>query len=157
MRRLWLPALALLLAGCGVQPTDAEDAGEAPTGVAPGPTLYFVDGDGALVADVRELGHLGTVDDAVSLLLKGPGGSSLGTQIEDGDMTSVEVAEADGVIYLRVPLAIYEVTATGIDQIVCTALAAHVQSGGEAGAQVRVSFTIDDGESDELRTCPLLD
>jgi hypothetical protein len=90
MRRTWLAALALLLAGCGVQPSGVDDVGQAPTGVAAGVTLYFVDADGRLQPQLRETDHLGTIAEAMALLLSGPG-AGLRTQIEQTEVTQVFV------------------------------------------------------------------
>lgn len=155
MRRTWTAAIALLLAGCGVQPTDVTDEGTAPTGVAPGVTLYFVDENGELAPSERETGRLGTIADALALLLTGPGDSHLRTEIPSDDVTRVTVTVGEDVVELRMPLAANEVTPLGIDQIVCTALAAHVQAGGSADAKAQIHFTLPEPDSDALRTCPL--
>ncbi|HEX6354446.1 hypothetical protein [Actinophytocola sp.] len=156
MKRIFLAAMVVLLAGCGVQPSGVTDQGEPPTGVAPGVTLYFVDARGELSPEPRGTDGLGTITEALALLLSGPGGSDLRTQITSTDVTRVLVDTEPGLIQLRVPLATYEVTPLGIDQIVCTALGVHVQSGGSRTTRVRVSFTSDTPESDKERTCPLI-
>lgn len=155
MRWIWWPVV-LLLAGCGVQPTGLTDAGEAPTGVAPGVTLYFVDSDGRLAPQQRQTGRLGTIPEAVSLLLTGPGDSDVRTEIGPTSMIMVEVTVTEGAIELRLPLTVDDVTPLGIDQIVCTALAAHVQSGGSTATMVRTGFTQAGSESEELRSCPVI-
>jgi hypothetical protein len=156
MRRIWIAAAALLLAGCGIADSGVSDEGPAPTGVAPGTTLYFVDGDGELEATLRDTGRLGTIADALALLLLGPGDSGLETEIAAVSFAKVEVTVGEEVIELRVPLSTEEVTPVGVDQIVCTALAAHVQSGGSAETAVRILFTTGRSDSDEPRTCPLI-
>lgn len=150
-------AAALLLTGCGVGPTGVTDGGDPPTGVASGPTLYFVDSAGALQPDSRTTGRSGTVADALALLLMGPGGSELTTEIEPVDVTLVQVTVDDDVITLLLPIAQDEATAVGVDQIVCTAIAAHVQGGGSKRATVRLIFTIADPgtEPEAPRRCPL--
>jgi hypothetical protein len=60
------------------------------------------------------------------------------------------------VIQLLVPLTIDDVTETGIDQIVCTALAAYVQAGGSPRTRVQVVFTQPTPASDPKRTCSLI-
>lgn len=154
MRRLWL-ALALLLAGCGVDPSGVTDGGEAPTGVAPGVTLYFIDDHDRLRPQLRPTGRLGDISDALALLLDGPGGSGMRTGIGPVGVTRVIVDVTPGLIHLRVPLATYEVTPLGVDQIVCTALGVHVQGGGSRTTRVQVTFTTATPESDKHRTCPL--
>jgi hypothetical protein len=156
VKRIWLVLAGVLLAGCGVQPSGVTDAGEAPTGVAPGVTLYFVDAQGTLSPRLRPTDRLGTIAEAMTLLLWGPGGPDLRTEIASTDQKRVVVTTAPGVIHLDVPLATYEVTPLGIDQIVCTALGVHVQSGGSPSTTVQVRFTLSTPESDKRRTCPLI-
>ena len=156
MRRTWLTALlALLVAGCGIQPTGVIDAGQAPTGVARGVTLYFVDANDRLQPQRRRTDHLGTIPEALALLLTGPGGG-LRTEIISTEVTRVFVETTPDLIHLRVPLATYEVTSLGIDQIVCTALGVWVQSGGSRTTKVRLTFTLPAPGSDKLRTCPVI-
>jgi hypothetical protein len=147
--------LALLLAGCGVEPSGPTPGGEAPTGVAPGVTLYLVDAHHRLRPQLRRTGRLGTIAEAASLLLTGPGDSALRTEIAPTAVTQVVVTTEPGVIQLMVPLTVHDFTPLGIDQLVCTALGVHVQAGGSRATRVRVRFTQDTPESDELRTCPL--
>jgi hypothetical protein len=158
VRRTWPAALALLLAGCGIQPTGVTDAGRAATGVAPGVTLYFVDADGRLQPQQRRTNRLGTISEALTFLLSGPGESGLRTEITPGPgpAAPVVVDPRPGLIRLMTPLADYEVTPRGIDQIVCTALGVWVQSGGSAATRVQVTFTLTSPESDRHRTCPLI-
>ena len=158
MRRTWPAALALLLAGCGVQPSGVTDAGRAPTGVASGVTLYFVDDQDRLRPQLRSTGRLGPMSEAMSLLLTGPGHSGLRSEItpRGENTTRVVVDTGPGLIRLTTPLARDEVTPLGIDQIVCTALSVWVQGGGAAATRVQVGFTDRTPESDKLRTCPLI-
>jgi hypothetical protein len=112
MKRLWWPAAVLLLTGCGIQPSGVSDAGQAPTGIAPGVTLYFIDSGGALRPELRKTGRLGTISAAMTLLLLGPGGSGLRTGISSTDQTLVEATVVGNTIQLRVPLAATEVTSS---------------------------------------------
>jgi len=154
----WTAAAAalLLLAGCGVGPSGVTDAGAAPTGIAPGVTLYFIDGDGELRPQQRPTGRLGTVADAVTLLLDGPSDSGMRTGITSTAVTRVVVTTTATSIELRMPLTARDVTPLGADQIVCTVLATHVQSGGSARTTVRLVFTIPEPGSEDPRTCPLI-
>lgn len=156
MKRTWWVVAALLLAGCGVQPSGVTDGGRAPTGLAPGVTLYFVDARGELRPQLRPTGRLGTISEAMALLLSGPGDSGLHTEIASSTVTRVVVTTAPGVIRLLVPLTIHDVTSLGIDQIVCTALGVQVQGGGARSMKVQVSFVQRTPESDKQRTCPLI-
>lgn len=156
MKRIWLAVVVLLLTGCGVQPSGVTDAGEAPTGVSPGVTLYFVNAHNELQPRLRPTDRLGTISEAMVLLLSGPGSSDLNTQIARNATTRVVVTSTPDVIQLMVPLTIREVTPLGIDQIVCTALGVHVQTGGSKRMKVRVGFIQPTPESDKERTCPLI-
>jgi hypothetical protein len=155
VKRMWLLAV-LLVAACGVAPSGVDDVGAAPTGVAPGVTLYFVDTRGRLVPQLRRTDHLGSVSEAVSLLLSGLTDPDLHTEIAPGATTQVSVTTAADAIQLQVPLTADDVTPLGVDQIVCTALGVHVQGGGSRAAVVRVRFTLATPESDRSRTCPLI-
>jgi hypothetical protein len=156
MRRAGWVIAALLLAGCGIEPTGVTGGGDAPTGVAPGMTLYFIGSDGALVPQQPVTGSLGTISDALSLLLASTGGPGRRTEIADVGVTRVFVVVTGDTIELRMPLADRDVTARGIDQIVCTAIAAHVQSGGAPDSTVRIIFTVAGPGADRDRTCPLI-
>lgn len=156
MRRLWPVAVVLLLGSCGVRPSGVTDGGRAPTGVARGVTLYFVDAHERLRPELRRTDHLGTVPEAVSLLLSGTGDSDLHTEIAPVSAPRVLVTTGPGLIRLMTPLAFHEVTPLGIDQLVCTALGVHVQSGGSRTTKVQVRFTLATPESEKRRTCPLI-
>lgn len=150
-------AAVAVLPGCSLQPTEVSDGGDAPTGIAQGPTLYFIGDDGALVAHSRNVGRLGTIAEALVLLFKvGPGGSDLGTALPDDSIPAVGVTIADDVIDLAVPFDYEELTPIAIDQIVCTAIAFHVQQGGSTNVRVRVGLANGTAEAAQLRTCPLI-
>ncbi|KOX16302.1 hypothetical protein [Nocardiopsis sp. NRRL B-16309] len=156
MRRVWAAVPVLVLAmGCGSPASEVVEGGPAPTGVAPGVTLYFLDDQGDLRPQLRDTGRLGTIPEAMSLLLAGPGGSDLRTGIESNGPQRMTVTVREDVIELMAPLSADEVSPAGIDQIVCTALAAHVQSGGSPDTGVRVGLTLPTPESDGIRTCPV--
>ncbi len=159
MKRTWLTALVLLLAGCAIQPSGVTDAGQAPTGLASGVTLYYVDAHNQLRPQFRKTNRLETISDAISLLLTGPGlGSPLQTEIASvpAGIPRGGVTTAPGLIQLDLPFTINDVTPLGIDQIVCTALAAYVQAGGLKSTRVQVFFTRPAPESGKRRTCPLI-
>jgi hypothetical protein len=159
VKRTWLTALVLLLAGCGIQPSGVTDAGQAPTGLASGVTLYYVDAHNRLSPQFRKTDRLETISDAISLLLTGPGlDSPLQTEIAPvpAGIPRGTVTTAPGLIQLDAPFTIHDVTPLGIDQIVCTALAAYVQAGGPKSTKVQVKFTLPTPESSKRRTCPLI-
>ncbi|SDG48151.1 hypothetical protein SAMN05216553_108271 [Lentzea fradiae] len=155
--RLLTALLLLVVAGCGVRPSGVTEHGEAPTGVAPGVTLYFLDDAGGLRPSFRETERLGSVSEALSLLLTGPGtASGQRTGITSDTTPRVVVVTKAGLVQVVVPLALSEVTPRGIDQIVCTTLAVHVQSGGDRSTKVQVRFTQPTPESEVERTCPVI-
>ncbi|WP_344098410.1 hypothetical protein [Nocardiopsis tropica] len=119
-------------------------------------TLYFLDERGELLPQRRETGRLGSISEAMTLLLTGPGGSGLHTGVSEGVVERMTVTVKPGLVDLITPLEIEDVTPAGIDQIVCTALGVHVQSGGSTDTRVRVRFVQPTPESEELRTCPLI-
>jgi hypothetical protein len=119
-------------------------------------TLYFVDARGGLRPQLRPTGRLGTISEALALLLTGPGDSDVHTEIASNGTTQVVVTTTPSAIRLDVPLTVHEVTPLGIDQLVCTALGVHVQGGGAKNRKVQVRFVQPTSESDKLRTCPLI-
>lgn len=144
----------MMLSGCGIQTSEVEEGPEAPTGLAPGVTLYFLDDAGHLVPDARENEQLGSISDAVALLLTGPGeDSSMRTAIGEAPVTRVGSWVRSGVVVLRLPLGRYEVEDGGTDQIVCTAVATHIQAGGSRDVLVQLDFT---DVSEEPTSCPVL-
>lgn len=140
-----------LLSGCGLQPSGVEEGPSAATGVAPGVTLYFLDGDGSLTAQQRQTGRLGTISEAVSLLLTGPGDSDLHTGIDPTPVTRTDVTVSGERMSVRVPIASTELTRGGVDQIVCTALASLIQAGGPPQTLVGLEFT---DRTEGPRSCP---
>ena len=158
MRRIPVLATALLVAGCGISPSDVTEAGDAPpTGVAAGVTLYLVDDEHRLVPQQRETGQLGTTAEALALLLAVSDGSGLHTEISNVSVTGVFVQTVPGLITLRVPLTRSDMTRTGVDQIVCTAIASVVQAGASRSTEVNIQFTeASPAEQRSLRTCPVI-
>lgn len=159
MRRVWPAAAALLMAltGCAIAPTGVTGGGTAPTGVASGVTVYFIDQRGRLQPNLVETGRLDTVDRALTLLFTmRPREPHLHTDIPPNATTRAVVTDQSGFIHLMVPFALEELTPRAIDQIVCTALGVHVQSGGSTRTKVQVRFMMDTPESRERRTCPLI-
>ncbi|WP_083917913.1 hypothetical protein [Nocardiopsis xinjiangensis] len=143
----------IMLSGCGVRASDVEEGPEAPTGLAPGVTLYFLDDAEHLIPRQRESGHLGSISDAVGLLLAGPGGSGLSTGIDETTVTRVGTSVRSEVVELHLPLPRDQVESTGADQIVCTAAATHIQAGGSPDVQIQLRFT---DVIEEPSSCPVL-
>jgi hypothetical protein len=148
-------AAVLLSGGCGVGPSAVGDGGEAPTGLAEGPTLFFVDADGGLHPDVRDTGRLGTVHGAVQLLMADahPTADGLHSEVPaTGTRTVVEDAWDYVTVYL--PLRSAEISPVGVDQIICTA-AAVVAASGRDVADVAISVRPTHGDV-VTRPCPVL-
>ncbi|WP_454851616.1 hypothetical protein [Promicromonospora soli] len=125
-------AAGLLTSGCGVGPGGVEDGGEAPTGLAEGPTLYFVDAAGELRPDVRDTGRLGTVLGAVQLLMADADPTAEGLHNEVPQTTTRTVVEDAGdYVTIYLPLRRAEISDVGVDQIICTAAAVVAASGRE--------------------------
>ncbi|GAA4535280.1 hypothetical protein [Amycolatopsis samaneae] len=150
--------LMATLTACGVEPSGVLHGGEAPTGVSPTTTLYYLGDQGNLVPDVRRTERLGTVTDALALLMRSSQNTERGlhsafnTRSADGH--SPQVTESDELITVVLPLASYEIGSLGVDQFVCTALGVHRQAGRPADAKVVVTLTT--GERLGPRTCPVL-
>ncbi|RZQ65791.1 hypothetical protein [Amycolatopsis suaedae] len=151
MRRLIILA-ALVTAGCGIQPTGVLDGGEAPTGVAPGVTLYFVDGRGELRPNLTESGELGDVAGALDLLLRTSDPPGLRSDLRRVSSLGPKVTVAGDTITVALPLAPGEVGPRGVDQVTCTAAGVRRQAGAREPVTVVVSFT--DGSDGGPRTCP---
>ncbi|NYI07893.1 GerMN domain-containing protein [Allostreptomyces psammosilenae] len=143
----------LLLSGCGIPATGVVGAGLPATGVLPpaatdapteGPqpsaasrvlTLYFVL-DGALLAMARDAPATSGIDTAVRSLLEGPDGeeSGQGLTTELPPLLAAPAIQTEGatvtVEFLPSPT---ELSDTAVDQLVCTAAAAHRQRAWEQG------------------------
>ncbi|WP_020672476.1 GerMN domain-containing protein [Amycolatopsis nigrescens] len=151
-----LAAAVLGPAGCGVQPSGVLGGTRAPTGLAPGTPVYLVDDAGGLVVQRRGDG-LSTIGQAVKMLLTttrpGPGLHSYAGFSEVA--LELPITTAGEVITVGLPIDRDDVRReVGIDQLVCTALAVHQQSGGSPATGVRLSFV--HGPDTETRHCPVL-
>lgn len=123
--RLWTLVLLVVLAGCGIRPTDPIPGLEAPSGPVENtsPALYWV-AEGKVVAVSRPQGSVSGYD-VVALLAQGP------TNAEQGRGLSTEVpfdaapATVDRVASgLDVTLStdVSLLSKTAVQQIVCTLL-----------------------------------
>lgn len=150
-----LASATLVLAGCGVQPSSVMDGGHAPTGVASGTPVYYVNLQGELVVQ-RTGQELGTIGQALKLLFGVEPGDGLRSYVPTSPVTlAFPITRTRDVITIMLPLARVQVRREiGIDQIVCTVLAVHQQAGGSASTTVRLSFT--HGPDTRLRHCPVL-
>ena len=153
-------ATVLLTGACGVGASGVEDGGEAPTGLAPGPTLYFVDSDGELQPDVWDGSRrLGTVQGAIQLLFAdvvptGPPGTNLRNEIPQSTTRTV-VEDAGDYVTIYVPFPTKELSHAAVDQIICTT-AAVVAASGRDVADVTISVRPTHGPV-ATRPCKALD
>lgn len=151
-----LASAALVVAGCGVQPSSVQDGGHAPTGIAAGTPVYYVNDTGKLVTD-RRGGRLGTIGQALKMLFSTPHPepglrSYVGTSPV---ILEFPITRTRHVITVMLPIDRSDVRRDiGIEQLVCTALAVHQQSGGPATTTVRLRFT--HGPATDPRHCPVL-
>ena len=145
---------AALTGGCGVGPSGVEDGGEAPTGLASGPTLYFVDDDGRLRPDARDTGRLGTVLGAIQLLMADGSPTQPGLHSEiPATATRTVVEDAGDYVTIYLPLRSAEISPAGMDQIICTA-AAVVSASGRDVADVAITVRPTHGDV-VARPCPV--
>ncbi|WP_306362863.1 hypothetical protein [Nocardia sp. CC227C] len=128
---MYAAAAAALCTGCGITGSAVLEAGDAPTGIAPGVTLYFVGAGGDLVPQARPTGSLGGIPGALDLLSRIPNpGDGLYSEVpwsDSGPMSSV--TEFDDRITIRMPVPRAELTDLAVSQIACTALGVHRQAG----------------------------
>lgn len=152
-------AAALLLAGCGIPSTGVVEAGEPAAGLQPTTLLYFVR-DGVLYPVARPVPGPVTAEGAVSLLYKGP-------DVRDRLMgvisalplptalPSVRTSGSDVTITLPAGAPL---TRIAVDQLICTAAAAHAAETPETARPARVTLTTPDGSraGGSAATCPTL-
>ncbi|WP_141691879.1 hypothetical protein [Nocardia brasiliensis] len=159
-QREWTPIrpVALLLAaavcgGCGISGSAVFAGGDAPTGIAPGVTLYFVAADGTVTPEFRETGKLGTVGEALDLMRRTQPGPGLHTEIPEAEGGPAPlVTEFDTLITVDMPYTRTELSDHAIAQVACTALGVHRQA-GRPSATVLIKPTI--GPDFGSLTCPV--
>lgn len=164
MKARWMLLFAVLvLAGCGVRPTEPVAAGEAPVGVASGPMLFFVR-DGKVRPVIRETGRLGTATGAVALLLGGPtaaeSGAGYTTELPPATVgASVSVMQEGVVTVSLAPSPVY-LSRTATEQLVCTVVAVEAQLGASAsGVGVRIAGggpTVSLQQAGNAMRCPVI-
>lgn len=150
-----LAALVVVLAGCGVQPSSVLGGRRAPTGVAEGTPVYYVNLRKDLV--VHRIGNnLGTIGQALKLLFTVDVDGRLRSFVPRSPVTlAFPVTKTREVITVMLPIDRGSIKAElGVDQIVCTVLAVHLQSGGPASTAVNVQFV--QGFETGPRHCPVL-
>ncbi len=140
MRLVAALAVACLLAGCGIRPTGAVDAGEPASGVPSGGQVYLVDGDGQLRAVTRTGLSSGNPELVVQSLLLGPDSreraAGLTTELPAG-MTLVEVQFTAGAVGVTVSAAPDGMSKLAAAQLTCTVQA--VFGRGKAAGGVTIS------------------
>ncbi|WP_414937813.1 hypothetical protein [Amycolatopsis sp. cmx-11-51] len=155
MRKTLLTALAsaMLVAGCGVQPTGVIPAGPGPSlratsgpTVVGGLTLYFVS-EGRVIPVTRPSEGFISPEGAITLLMKGPtereAAQGLTTFIPP-EMGRVEVYSGDPASMV-LPFSMRKLSNQAINQLICTTLAAATAIGRAARSQ-GVNVTSPDGQ-----------
>ncbi|MEV0087347.1 hypothetical protein [Saccharopolyspora sp. NPDC050642] len=162
-----------LVAGCGGAATnEVSDAGDPPSGIAIGPTLYYLEGDALRPVIVRTggdvdgvpYGKLGDVRGAVQYLMLGAGLSGfeetkgLRTEVPKlgAALVDVNVIVTDHLITVVLPS--YDLSPLAVDQVVCTALAVDAARGGTMREKT-VDILLHKGITGDRiadRTCPAM-
>ncbi|MFI6816507.1 hypothetical protein ACIBG7_29170 [Nonomuraea sp. NPDC050328] len=143
----WLAALALLVAtGCGIQPSDAIDAGPAPSGLGSGPRLFFVK-KGALHSTVRRAEGFHRPETRLRLLLAGPSELErelgLTTDLPRGLTLETLILGSAVTVYLG---GAKQLSPLAVSQVACTAA-----KGPRGRGVVRVVLL---GGREETASCP---
>jgi hypothetical protein len=145
----------LAVAGCGVQPSDAIEAGDPPSGgVVPTTTIYLVE-NGRLSPVTRPRGRLSqgrlAQADILALLVAGPTAREqargLTTEVPREAGPFSVTAKPAGRLEVTLSTPARKLSALAIEQIVCTAAATAPQS----PAQVAV---VGAGQRFDPRNCP---
>lgn len=152
MRRVVaLGAVLLVLAGCGVRPSEVIPAGEAPRQQATvQTTLYWLNG-GRLVGHPRLTAEYLSPDSAVEALLQGPTpaeqGLDMSTALPVADILVV-VSFRDGLTEIVVDTGVAGWSKTAMDQVTCTAM--------NAMGQDAPVVIVGNDERREHHDCPIL-
>jgi hypothetical protein len=152
-------AAALLLAGCGIPSTGVVEAGEPGAGLQPTTLLYFVR-DGVLFPVARPVPGPVTAEGAVALLYKGPDvRDRLMGLISDlpppTALPSVHTSGSDVTLTLPAGTTLARIA---VDQLICTAAAAHAAEIPETALPAPATLTTPHGTHAEgsADTCPAL-
>ena len=151
MRRVSvLAAVLLLLAGCGVRPSEVIPAGEAPRQKATIQTALFWLGEGRLVWHPRMTTTRLAPESAVEALLQGPTPAEqnfgLSTALPVGNIL-VTMEYRDGLMRVTVDTGVASWNGMALDQVACTTVFA-------LGQSVPV-VVVGSDEQREARTCPV--
>jgi len=126
----WVVLIAVLCAGCGVRPSGVITGGPAPTAQLPAPadpakdvTLYFVAGS-LLAPVVRPTRQRLRPTQVLALLQLGPSSeeraANLTSQVPGGLRADTVTVDASGNVHVVVKADVTKLSATAVDQIVCT-------------------------------------
>ncbi len=124
-RRLlvWVVLVALLGAGCGVQPSGVIRGGPAPTATAEGVTLYFL-ADSSLTPVLRPARRPLWPTQILELLQHGPDDDertvNLTSEVPTGLDPVTVTTDPSGTVDVVVSTDVTTLSATAVDQIVCT-------------------------------------
>lgn len=136
-RLLAILTVAMLVAGCGVQPTGVVSAGPGPrlrgTANPAKPdlvVLYFVTDGRVLPVDRPAVGAT-SPEAALSLLMKGPTADEAAqgfTTFVPSEVGRVQVYAGDPA-FIVLPFSGYKLSGQAVNQLVCTAMAAYSATG----------------------------
>jgi hypothetical protein len=130
----WVVLIAVLSAGCGVRPSGVITGGPAPTGPAlgrpgsaPGPAqgtaLYFL-ADSSLTLVLRPARQRLSPTQTLALLQDGPNGDERAENVTSEVPTGLDpvtvTTDASGNVEVVVSADVTTLSATAVDQIVCT-------------------------------------
>ena len=154
-----LVALAVLGSGCGVRASGVITGGAAPTGPAEGVGLYLVSNNRLTPVLRATRGQL-TPTEILTLLAGGPDADEVAqgftTEIPPGTSVLKVAPEPSGVTVM-VSADVAALTATAVDQIVCTVSgtsAADVRAPGSGTFSVTL-LGVQGGQVRGPRTCPV--
>lgn len=141
-----LPALvtALLLTGCGVQPTGVRDGGPPPSDLPEGVRLYFAS-DKGLRGVARPGMQLKSLDGLLKVLISGPDDAEIANGLTN--LVHIEgefsVSSADGRVTVHLPRTLEgSITPVVTGQVVCTMSRAETLLNGTRPDAVRVTIAV---------------
>jgi hypothetical protein len=145
--------VALVAGGCGVRPSGVITGGPAVSGPAEGVRLYLVsNGDLAMV--LRATRQQPSPTETLTLLVRGPDDAEraqgLTTEIPR-EFAPVEVTSRASGVTVQLPGDVAALSATAVDQIVCTVQSAMATGGLPAGTTVTL---LGSGASHRVDACP---
>ncbi|GHF91211.1 lipoprotein [Kitasatospora xanthocidica] len=145
-------AALLLACGCSIATTDPVKSGRAATGVQPGTRLYFLDQHG-LRLTIRPGAQRDGLQRTLDALVAGPdraeAHTGLYSELPAGGR--VQATAVPGTVTLRLSWPAASLSASAVQQLVCTA----DDAPAESGPPPRVTIVSSDGPSAIQQQCDL--